>query len=164
MRDGLTGIANRRAFDESLQLEWRRSLRLKQPLALLMIDIDHFKLFNDHYGHIEGDGCIQLVAQVLQETAARSTDSVARYGGEEFAVLLPHTEIDAALALAQDCLAAMTTQAREHASSPTAPIVTLSIGVACMLGDEQGPERLLRAADEALYAAKRGGRNRVVRC
>jgi len=162
MRDGLTGIANRRAFDESLQLEWRRSQRLRQPLALMMIDIDHFKLFNDHYGHIEGDACIRLVAQVLQQTAERSSDSVARYGGEEFAVLLPHTEAEAAARLARDCLAEMAAEARVHAQSPTAAVVTLSIGVASLIGDEQGPERLLRAADEALYAAKRGGRNRVV--
>lgn len=163
MRDGLTGIANRRAFDESLQLEWRRSARLQQPLALLMIDIDHFKLFNDHYGHIEGDSCIQLVAQVLQQTAPRSTDVVARYGGEEFAVLLPHTEAEAAAALARECVAAVAAKARPHARSPTTGFVTLSIGVASLVGDEQGPERLLRAADEALYAAKRGGRNRVVK-
>jgi diguanylate cyclase (GGDEF)-like protein len=164
MRDGLTGIANRRAFDESLQIEWRRSARLQQPLSLLMIDIDHFKQYNDHYGHIEGDACIQQVAQLLQHSAERITDSVARYGGEEFAVLLPQTDGEAAEQLARDCLAALAARALPHARSSTAAVLSLSIGVACMVGNEQGPEVLLRAADEALYRAKREGRNRVVRC
>ncbi|MBN8506259.1 MAG: diguanylate cyclase, partial [Burkholderiales bacterium] len=162
MRDGLTGVANRRAFDESLVIEWRRSQRSGQPLSLLMIDIDHFKQYNDHYGHIEGDRCIQLVAQLLQRSAERAGDCVARYGGEEFAMLLPATGLDAALALARDCQAALAAQALPHARSDTAPVLTLSMGLACLQADEGGPERLLRAADEALYRAKRGGRNRVV--
>ncbi len=161
MKDGLTGIANRRAFDERLALEWRRSERDAQPLSLLMMDIDHFKAFNDHRGHVEGDHCIQAVAQVLADTASRITDLVARYGGEEFAVLMPHTDDAAAAQVAQACLAALAQQAIPHGHSPVGPVVSISIG-SCTLQAEPGtrPEALILRADAALYRAKREGRNR----
>jgi diguanylate cyclase (GGDEF)-like protein len=161
LRDGLTGLANRRAFDERLLVEWRRSKRQGQALALLMMDIDHFKQYNDHCGHVEGDRCIQAVAEVLSHTASRATDMVARYGGEEFAILLPQTQTQEAMELAGACQNALAARALPHPNSGASPWVSLSIGVASLCGDEGDPERLLLAADAALYRAKRGGRNRV---
>ncbi len=160
MRDGLTDIANRRAFDERLQLEWRRSQRLGQPLALLMMDIDHFKQFNDHYGHVEGDRCIQAVAEVLRRCAERGTDLAARYGGEEFAMLLPQTDMSAAISVAERCLAALAARALPHARSASGSFVSMSIGVASVVAGQGPAEALVLAADEALYSAKRAGRNR----
>ncbi|MFN3809365.1 MAG: diguanylate cyclase domain-containing protein [Roseateles asaccharophilus] len=161
MRDGLTGVANRRAFDERLQLEWRRSQRQGSPLALLMMDIDFFKQFNDHYGHLEGDRCIKAVAECLQGVASRAGDLLARYGGEEFALLLPGTDLAAAQRLAQTCLDAVEALGFAHAQSSVAPHVSLSLGVACQVADvDAKPEQLLAAADEALYRAKREGRRR----
>ncbi|QPF73721.1 diguanylate cyclase [Roseateles sp. DAIF2] len=163
MRDGLTGVANRRAFDERLQLEWRRSQRQGSPLALLMMDIDFFKQFNDHYGHLEGDRCIRAVAQQLQRVACRSTDLLARYGGEEFALLLPDTDVEAAQRLAQACLEAVEALAFAHAQSTVGPHVSLSLGCASIVASgEAPPEQLVAAADRALYRAKREGRRRWV--
>lgn len=161
MRDGLTGVANRRAFDERLQLEWRRSQRQGSPLALLMMDIDFFKQFNDHYGHLEGDRCIKAVAECLQAVASRAGDLLARYGGEEFALLLPGTDLAAAQHLAQTCLDAVEALGFAHAQSSVAPHVSLSLGLACQTADADArPEQLLAAADQALYRAKREGRRR----
>lgn len=161
MRDGLTGIANRRAFDERLALEWRRSRRQGEPLALLMLDIDHFKPFNDRHGHVAGDHCIQAVAATLAQVAGRSSDLVARYGGEEFAILLPQADLQAGIRMARACLEALQARALPHGVPPAGPLVTISIGVAsCTAPDEGAPEQLIRLADQALYAAKRGGRNR----
>jgi len=177
MKDGLTGIANRRAFDEHLALEWRRSQRNRTPISLLMIDIDHFKQFNDTYGHLEGDRCIRAVAKALQEEASRAGDLLARYGGEEFALLLPDTDVDASDSLAQACLATIEALAIPHASSGSSPWISLSIGCATLWpGDGQGPgslfvsegveltpDRLIEQADAALYQAKRSGRRRRCR-
>ncbi len=164
MRDGLTGIANRRAFDERLAIEWRRSLRHGTPLSLLMLDIDHFKQFNDHYGHLEGDRCIKTVAQLLQGVASRSSDLVARYGGEEFALLLPDTDAAAAERLAEACLEAIEALAIPHAKSAAAAHVSLSLGCSTMqASDASTPEMLLSHADQALYRAKRAGRRRWTR-
>ncbi len=164
MRDGLTGIANRRAFDERLAIEWRRSLRNGTPLSLLMLDIDHFKQFNDHYGHLEGDRCIKTVAQLLQGVAGRSSDLVARYGGEEFALLLPDTDASAAQRLAEACLEAVEQLAIPHAKSAAAPHVSLSLGCSTLQAcDASTPEMLLSHADQALYRAKRAGRRRWTR-
>jgi diguanylate cyclase (GGDEF)-like protein len=161
MKDGLTGIANRRAFDERLALEWRRSLRDGQPLSLLMVDIDHFKQYNDHHGHLEGDRCIQAVAGTLVQAAARAADLVARYGGEEFALLLPATDTEAATEVAQACLAALAQRALPHPG--TGGLVSLSVGVATVnVGPgDLNPQALIERADQALYRAKRGGRNRL---
>jgi len=162
MKDGLTGIANRRSFDERLSGEWRRSMRTAKPLSLMMIDIDHFKLFNDHYGHVEGDRCIRAVAQALERAVNRSTDLVARYGGEEFAVILPDTDAEAALWLAKSCLLAIHELAIPHAKSSAGDRVSISVGVCSIsVETELGAERLVNLADQALYRAKHAGRNQV---
>ncbi len=161
MKDGLTGIANRRSFDERLGSEWRRSQRAQQTLSLMMIDIDQFKLFNDHYGHVEGDRCIRAVAETMERVVNRSTDLVARYGGEEFAVILPDTDVDAAEWLAKTCLSAVAELALPHAASSSGPYVSISIGLYTMpAGAEISAETLVVRADQALYQAKRAGRNR----
>jgi diguanylate cyclase (GGDEF)-like protein len=163
--DGLTGVANRRRFDETLQAEWRRCGRGNSPLALLMIDIDHFKRYNDRYGHQAGDACLQKVAAALKERFGRSHDLVARYGGEEFACLMPECDLAAGLSKAEELRAAVATLGIPHADSPTASVLTLSIGVAAVVpGGDSGPQQLVAAADAALYAAKKGGRNQVNAC
>ena len=160
--DGLTSIANRRRFDEVLASEWARSQRSGEPLALAMIDIDWFKAYNDHFGHLGGDDCLRSVAGLLAGCAKRSADTVARYGGEEFAIIAPGANSSGMQTLAnciQERLAAL---AMPH---PTAPggYLTLSIGIAVLSPESgQAPETLVAAADAALYQAKRSGRNRVV--
>ncbi len=168
-QDGLTQIANRRQFEETLQREWLRAQRQGSPTALLMIDIDAFKKYNDHYGHPAGDRCLQAVAQTIQKAVHRPADLAARYGGEEFAVLLPDTDSCGARYLALHLLQAVSALRLPHAGSPVADHVTLSIGVsafedggAALAGtagvDHPPASRLLAAADQALYAAKEGGR------
>jgi diguanylate cyclase (GGDEF)-like protein len=160
--DGLTGVANRRRLDEALAAEWRRGRRAGAPLALLMIDLDHFKRFNDHYGHQAGDACLQTVASVLAAGLHRPYDLAARYGGEEFACLLPETDAAGACAMAEELRRQVWALAVPHADSPTAPAVTISVGVAAMVPDEHGsPHELVARADRALYEAKAAGRNRV---
>jgi diguanylate cyclase (GGDEF)-like protein len=161
--DGLTGVANRRRFDEALQAEWRRCRRSASPLALIMIDIDHFKNFNDHYGHQAGDTCLQTVAATLQGLLSRSHDLVARYGGEEFVCLLPECDLAASQTEAEKLRVAVTRLNIPHEISPTASMVTISLGIASAVpSGDCTPEYLLAAADSALYAAKSAGRNRVV--
>ncbi|MEY2689426.1 MAG: hypothetical protein RL375_3625 [Pseudomonadota bacterium] len=163
--DGLTGLANRRHFDRRLQEEWQRSARHGVPLALLMIDVDHFKRYNDRHGHLCGDDCLRTVAQALLGCARRASDLVARYGGEEFAVLMPHASVEEAQAQAQRCIDTLAAAALTHGDSPVAPVVTLSIGVAHV---EPGfdaaacPTSLLQQADLALYRAKHAGRDCAV--
>ncbi len=160
--DGLTGVANRRRFDEALQIEWRRCRRSSTPLTLLMIDIDHFKRYNDHYGHQTGDACLQKVAGTLKAGLKRGHDLVARYGGEEFACLMPECDHPAGQNKAEELRAAVAALGIPHADSPAANHVTLSIGIAVMHPNgENGPEALIAAADAALYEAKRNGRDRV---
>jgi len=152
-RDGLTGLANRRHFDEVLAREWRRAARQGETLALAMLDVDHFKHFNDRYGHPEGDQCLRAVAEVLAATVCRAGDQVARYGGEEFVLLMPSTSAEQALCNAE--------RLAHEASS--FGIVTASIGVAALVPDAaQAPATLVKLADEALYRAKAEGRNRAV--
>ena len=158
--DGLTGVANRRRFDEALLSEWRQCRRAGTPLALLMIDINHFKRYNDHYGHPTGDACLQQVAAVLKAAMQRACDLVARYGGEEFVCLLPGCDQAPALAKAQALQAALAARGIAHEASPTAAWVTLSIGVAVAQPQAGGsPAALVAAADAALYSAKHRGRN-----
>ncbi|HEX6734102.1 MAG TPA: PleD family two-component system response regulator [Azonexus sp.] len=158
--DGLTGVANRRRFDEVLPAEWRRCRRSGTALTLLMIDIDHFKRYNDRYGHPAGDACLQRVAGALKARFSRSHDLVARYGGEEFVCLMPECELAAGLRKAEELHAAIGELAIAHEDSPTAATVTLSIGIATIHPDsEHNPDDLLATADTALYAAKDGGRN-----
>lgn len=161
--DALTGIANRRRFDRALHEEWQRCGRHGLPLALLLIDVDHFKRYNDSRGHPMGDECLRAIAQILRNCVRRAGDLVARYGGEEFALLLPHTGEAEAMALALACIEAVEQAELPHPDSPLAPHVTLSIGVASAVhaGDTRAAA-LLDAADSAVYAAKRAGRRRAV--
>ena len=159
--DGLTGIANRRHFDETLGIEWQRAARNSNSLSLLMIDIDHFKLFNDHYGHLAGDECLRRVSQVLSSCVRRAGEILARYGGEEFVMLMPGADLTQAMAMAQRCLNRIEQQAIPHGSSPSAPHVTFSIGIACVLpSSSREAESLVNAADTAMYRAKTAGRAR----
>jgi diguanylate cyclase (GGDEF)-like protein len=175
--DSLTGIANRRHFDEAMEREWKRSRRHGEPLSLLLVDVDHFKLYNDRYGHAQGDVCLREVARVLQGAARRTTDLVARCGGEEFAVLLPNTERMGAQNVARRILGAPSLRRVRHEASPTADHLTVSIGVSCYdelsadwigsrdvrqlrsdVANRCSSTDLLLAADRALYGAKRAGR------
>ena len=161
LTDGLTGIANRRLFDQSLQAEWLRCARVGQPLALLMVDIDHFKRYNDHYGHAGGDDCLRRVAQILAGCTRRGGDLVSRFGGEEFAILLPGADLASGCVVAQTCLDAVRQAAIPHAGSPVGPWLSLSIGVASILADAGSPvQALVERADAALYRAKNLGRAR----
>jgi diguanylate cyclase (GGDEF)-like protein len=160
LTDGLTGVANRRAFDEKLQGEWRRCARAQVPMALILVDIDHFKLFNDQYGHQEGDACLQLVGAAMKQAAKRPQDMVARYGGEEFAILLPQEDVAGAQVVARRVLDEIAALGIAHARSTAAPVVTVSMGVAAVTPNEQrDPGELVKMADALLYEAKAGGRN-----
>ncbi len=157
--DGLTGLANRRQFDQHLYAEWQRSMRSRQPISLLLLDIDHFKRYNDHYGHLAGDACLRQVASILYDCAQRSGELVARYGGEEFALLLPGADADVAMTVAQRCMDEMARARIPHADSPVADSLTISIGVATVVANQElVPESLVRCADDALYRVKNGGR------
>lgn len=162
-QDGLTGVPNRRHFDETLGREWRRAARSRRPLSLLMLDIDFFKFFNDSEGHQAGDDCLRKVAGTLSETLHRAGDLVARYGGEEFAVLLPETDAEHALQVAENLRCRIEALQLPHAASPLG-IITASIGVTTAVPprDGSGCGDFVRVADAALYDAKRLGRNRVV--
>lgn len=160
--DGLTGIANRRRFDEALQNEWNRALRVRQPIALLMLDIDLFKNYNDRYGHQAGDDCLRSVGRILEANSRRSSDLAARYGGEEFVLLASHTDTERAVHLANVVRESIESLELTHADAPQGKM-TVSVGVAVMHPETgQQPERLVRKADEALYRAKNAGRNRVM--
>jgi diguanylate cyclase (GGDEF)-like protein len=160
--DGLTGIANRRYFDVALDRELRRAQRMKGELSLLLIDIDSFKAYNDHFGHQQGDACLSTVAQALAAKLKRPADVAARYGGEEFAAILPDTSLEQARLHANTIREHVAGLALPHAPSAHWPMVTLSIGVASFDRERlHEVPALIEAADKALYAAKRGGRNRV---
>lgn len=161
MTDDLTGLANRRQFDGALLTEWLRAARSGTSLSLLMVDIDHFKKYNDHYGHLAGDECLRRVATALGQCVRRAGELVARYGGEEFVMLLPGADMAHACETAQKCLDQLRSSALPHAASPTANQVTLSVGVASLLPDATlNAARLVNAADAAMYRAKSGGRAR----
>jgi two-component system chemotaxis family response regulator WspR len=162
--DGLTGLANRRRFDEALELECRRARRENAPLALIMTDVDYFKKYNDSYGHLGGDDCLRRIATVLTQGMRRPADLAARYGGEEFALVLPHTDLEGATVVAETVRKGVVALNLLHASSAVASHVTLSLGIAILLPHESelGPEGLVGRADVALYEAKREGRNRFV--
>jgi diguanylate cyclase (GGDEF)-like protein/PAS domain S-box-containing protein len=161
--DGLTGVANRRAFDLTLEREWERAARNNRPLALLMVDVDHFKKFNDGYGHQAGDECLKQVAALLRQSVERPADFVARYGGEEFAVILPDTDSQGAMEVAGRLHRLLADAAITHAYSDTSAIVTVSAGAAALLPlHGVKADVLLATADRALYRAKEGGRNRTV--
>ncbi|WP_454020456.1 diguanylate cyclase [Azospirillum sp. Marseille-Q6669] len=160
--DGLTGIANRRRFDEVLLREWRRCGRVQLPLSLIMLDVDQFKPYNDHYGHQAGDECLRAVAQLLAEQMMRPGDLIARYGGEEFVCLLPETDEDGAVQVAERLRETVANRRLPHAVSHVADHVTISLGVATARPTlDDTPDRLTQLADGLLYEAKRAGRNRV---
>ncbi|MCA9642035.1 MAG: diguanylate cyclase [Polyangiaceae bacterium] len=170
--DGLTGLFNRAWLDHALTTEWRRARRSREPLSMLLIDVDHFKLYNDHYGHPAGDRCLQAVAEALQEVCRRPADTAARFGGEEFAVLLADTDERGAEVVAQKLLAAIASLGLEHGRSPTSPLVSVSVGMATWdprpFGSLRPPDEsdveiaaFIERADRGLYAAKHAGRARA---
>lgn len=165
-QDGLTGIANRRTFDEALAREWRRSMRAEMPLSLLLLDIDRFKALNDSQGHQKGDECLRRVASVLRSTVRRASDLAARYGGEEFVLLLPDTDATGAESVAERVRAEIEGLALPHAAGGLGGVVTVSVGVATMWPSTGEPmvfsSALTEDADRCLYMAKQSGRNRVV--
>lgn len=161
--DALTGVVNRRGFDAAMAQAWAGAVRGRERLAVLLLDVDAFKLFNDRAGHQAGDVCLRTVARLVREAVPRGTDLVARYGGEEFVVLCPHTDAAGALALAERIVVAVREAALPHPASPVGPVVTVSIGAASRAGDgAASAQALLAAADAALYQAKREGRDRAV--
>lgn len=158
--DGLTNIGNRRYFDQVIYQEWRRSLRNESDISVIMIDIDYFKLYNDTYGHQEGDICLQKVAGALSSTLKRSGDFIARYGGEEFSAILPDTDIPGACTIAESMITNVANLQIPHSSSACSNIVTISIGIGWMIPTEDSNlNELISKADQALYQAKKGGRN-----
>lgn len=162
--DVLTKIMNRRGYEEMYQRLWDNHQRRRQPISALLMDIDHFKQYNDNYGHIEGDKCLREVAQAIKETLKRPIDVVARYGGEEFVVVLPDTDEEGALAVAKKIIETMATLAIPHAHSSAAEHVTVSIGIATSIDSTQhelNADQLIQKADEALYQAKESGRNKA---
>ena len=161
--DGLTGIPNRRRFDEILLKEWRRLMRSGKPLSIVMCDNDYFKLYNDTYGHQKGDQCLKEVASTLKTSLKRPDDLVARYGGEEFVVILPETDCAGAVKLAETLRSSIENLKLTHEKSSVSHFVTISLGVSTTIPDPgDSPDRLISKADQALYQAKKEGRNRVM--
>jgi diguanylate cyclase (GGDEF)-like protein len=161
--DGLTGLANRRCFDQALAAEWSRAQRAKKPLSLLFADVDHFKLYNDLHGHQKGDDCLRQVAALVGENALRPADLSARYGGEEFAIIMPETENEGARKVAERLRRSLAALRLAHGAPGAGSVLTLSIGIVTQIpSDLVCSDWLLRQADQALYAAKHSGRNRVV--
>lgn len=161
--DGLTGIVNRRGFDERLHVEWSSACREKQSLALIMIDVDHFKRYNDAYGHLAGDDCLKKIATVLSTAAFRPSDVVARYGGEEFAVILPSIDEQGATIVASRIREGVANLAIPHVSGEEGGVVTVSLGVATVTPEpSMKHDDLIAWADRALYQAKHAGRNRII--
>ncbi len=162
-QDGLTQVANRRCFDESLEQEWRRLAREQMPLTLILCDVDFFKRYNDACGHQAGDECLRMIANTIQATLKRPADLVARYGGEEFALILPNTLASNAVLVAEEIQAGVQRLKIEHPASDVSPYVTLSFGIACVIPTVgASPNWLIAAADQALYRAKAEGRDRIV--
>lgn len=161
-KDGLTGIANRRMFDSVLELEWSNARRSRQPLSLIMLDIDHFKEYNDHYGHIQGDECLIRVARVLSKAATRSRDFIARFGGEEFVLVMPESDAEAAVKVAERCRELIFQEQIPHARSSVGDVLTISLGVGTIMPSHQDiPLAFVEATDKKLYLAKQQGRNKI---
>ncbi|HDY97516.1 MAG TPA: sensor domain-containing diguanylate cyclase [Pseudomonas sabulinigri] len=162
-KDGLTGVANRRMFDSILQLEWTNARRTGQPLSVIMIDIDYFKQYNDHYGHVKGDDCLKRVAKALDTAAARSRDFFARFGGEEFVLVLPETDAASAERVAERCRNLVFKEQITHGSSQVAQILTISMGLGTIVPTQKDETRsFIDAVDRNLYLAKQRGRNQLV--
>jgi two-component system chemotaxis family response regulator WspR len=163
--DGLTGLSNRRHFDEYLELEWRRAAREQTPMSLMMIDVDYFKAFNDNFGHLEGDEALRQVAKAIRAGASRPSDLPARYGGEEFALVLPNTSPGGARLLAEKLRITIANMNIAHVAPEPGASLTVSIGVTTMVPQPGSNCReLIQEADKGLYLAKNDGRNKVVAC
>ncbi len=161
--DSLTGVSNRRLFDERLDAEWKNACAAQQPLSLVLLDIDHFKQYNDFYGHVQGDECLVNVAEALKQVGGRPRDIVARYGGEEFALLLPETDRAAARAIAERCRQAIEGLHIRHETSSCSAFVTASVGVGTIIPPIAATSRdFCETVDKLLYVAKQNGRNRVL--
>ncbi|MCJ1884252.1 sensor domain-containing diguanylate cyclase [Pseudomonas sp. LA21] len=161
-KDGLTGVANRRMFDSVLDTEWGSAQRSGQPLSLVLLDIDYFKQYNDHYGHVQGDDCLRSVGKALAGALHRPRDFIARFGGEEFVLVLPETDSEAAAQVAERCRHVIREQRIAHEQSRVAPLLTISLGVGTAVphaGDR--PLDFVAAVDRLLYQAKQDGRNRL---
>jgi diguanylate cyclase (GGDEF)-like protein len=162
--DGLTGIANRRHFDNIINLEWRRAMRSAKPISLIVVDVDYFKNFNDTYGHLAGDSCLQKIAHTIKDSLRRAGNFAARYGGEEFVVILPDTDAEGAYLFAEYLREKIENLNIEHNDSTAGKNVTVSMGVSTTVPEKDSPhDKLISLADKALYKAKQGGRNCVVR-
>ena len=163
-KDSLTGIANRRMFDSIMEVEWANAICSHQPISLIMLDIDYFKQYNDHYGHIHGDDCLKRVAQVLGSAAMRSRDFCARFGGEEFVLVLPETDAESAIKVAERCRNLMFKAQIPHEKSPASHILTLSLGIGTVIPTHHDdPIRFIEEVDKRLYQAKQQGRNCIVK-
>jgi diguanylate cyclase (GGDEF)-like protein len=161
--DGLTGVSNRRKFNETLDAEWLRAKRTRQPIGLILIDIDHFKLYNDHYGHQGGDACLQMVAQTMHTGLRAGSDLLARYGGEEFVLLLPNTDLEGTHVVAERVRMAVQDLQEPHLKSALG-FVSISVGMTSFVPSQDSkPALFIEQADQALYEAKRAGRNQVRR-
>jgi diguanylate cyclase (GGDEF)-like protein len=161
--DGLTGVANRRKFDAVLAHEWDEARRNTQPLSLIMFDVDFFKRYNDHHGHVEGDDCLRRVAQALASAANRPRDFLARYGGEEFVLVLPASDEIAAVAVAERCRQAVFKAQIAHGNSPLGQLITVSMGVGTVIpAAGQDSPAFVDLVDRRLYRAKQAGRNQIV--
>jgi diguanylate cyclase (GGDEF)-like protein/PAS domain S-box-containing protein len=162
-KDGLTGVANRRRFDFIMELEWTNARRNRQPLSLVMLDIDYFKQYNDHYGHLRGDQCLKEVAAILLRSARRARDFLARFGGEEFVLILPETDAKAATKVAERCREMLANAQIPHEESLVDQVLTASLGISTIvpcLGDDM--RAFIETVDRRLYKAKQKGRDRIV--
>jgi len=162
-KDGLTGIPNRRMFDSIMEAEWANALRNHQPLSVIMIDIDYFKQYNDHYGHIQGDDCLKRVGQVLSSAATRARDFLARFGGEEFVLVLPETDAEAAKNIAERCRSLIFKEQIFHERSQVSQLLTVSLGVGTIIPTRSdAPLKFVDEVDRRLYQAKQKGRNCIM--
>jgi diguanylate cyclase (GGDEF)-like protein/PAS domain S-box-containing protein len=162
-QDGLTGVANRRMFDMIFEREWANARRTQQPLSLIMLDIDYFKEYNDHYGHIAGDDCLKHVGQVMKAAAVRPRDFIARYGGEEFVLVLPETNMESAKNIAERCRNLVFEEQIPHKNSHVNNVLTISLGVGTIIPtQEDEPIEFIETVDKRLYQAKEKGRNSIV--
>lgn len=162
-KDGLTGVANRRMFDSVMEMEWLNARRTRQPLSLIMVDIDYFKQYNDYYGHLQGDDCLKRVSQALSDSASRARDFVARFGGEEFVLVLPESNAEAAAAVAERCRKAIFKLQIPHDKSHISQLLSISLGVGTVVpGQHEQPLDFINAVDKRLYQAKQSGRNCII--
>lgn len=162
-KDGLTGVANRRRFDAVMEVEWGNALRTQLPLSLILLDIDYFKQYNDHYGHLQGDECLRRVGKALSGAATRPRDFIARFGGEEFVLVLPETDVPSALTVAERCRSLLLQEQIPHEKSRVSEFLTISLGVGTIVpSPREEMMGFVEMVDSRLYLAKQAGRNRMV--